>query len=45
VALLPANGESVELRWWDLAEVAALPLHAGFAATWPHLLALLPATA
>jgi 8-oxo-dGTP pyrophosphatase MutT (NUDIX family) len=35
------NGESVEVRWWDVTEVATLPLHTGFAVAWPHLLELL----
>lgn len=35
--LAPANAESVELRWWALAAVPALPLHSGFAAAWPTL--------
>jgi 8-oxo-dGTP pyrophosphatase MutT (NUDIX family) len=39
--LLPANAESVEVRWWELSAVADLPLHAGFAAAWPHLRELL----
>ena len=42
IEIVPANAESVAVRWWDLAEVAALPLHSGFAAAWPHLRALLP---
>ncbi len=37
VELEPANAESVAIRWWPVEDVAALPLHAGFAATWPHL--------
>lgn len=32
-----ANAESVEIRWWDLDEVSALPLHPGLAASWPAL--------
>ena len=31
------NFESVELRWVPLDEIEQLPLHPGFAATWPHL--------
>ena len=31
------NGESAELRWVDVDEVAALPLHPGFAASWAGL--------
>jgi 8-oxo-dGTP diphosphatase len=41
VVLLPANAESVDVRWWDVAVVAGLPLHAGFAAAWPQLQLLL----
>lgn len=33
--------ESVELRWVPAWEVTALPLHPGFAATWPQLSELL----
>jgi 8-oxo-dGTP pyrophosphatase MutT (NUDIX family) len=32
-----ANAESTEIRWWTIQEVDTLPLHAGFALTWPHL--------
>jgi 8-oxo-dGTP diphosphatase len=37
--LLPhaANAESVEIRWCDFTEIDALPLHPGFAASWPVL--------
>jgi 8-oxo-dGTP diphosphatase len=31
------NFESVELRWVAIDDVERLPLHPGFAATWPHL--------
>jgi len=31
------DAESDELRWVDLADVVALPLHPGFASTWPEL--------
>ena len=31
------NAESVEIRWWANEHVDALPLHHGFAATWPKL--------
>lgn len=37
---LPAravSGESVELRWVAEPDVVSLPLHPGFAATWPSL--------
>lgn len=32
-----ANWESEDVRWCDLAEVDALPLHPGFAVSWPGL--------
>ncbi len=32
-----ANRESAELRWVPVDEVADLPLHPGFAASWPQL--------
>lgn len=32
-----ADVESAELRWVPVADVAALPLHPGFAASWPDL--------
>jgi 8-oxo-dGTP diphosphatase len=35
--LEPANAESVAIAWWPVDDVAALRLHAGFAAAWPHL--------
>jgi 8-oxo-dGTP pyrophosphatase MutT (NUDIX family) len=35
--LSPANAESTAIRWWRIDEVAALPLHHGFAAAWPIL--------
>lgn len=38
--LRPANGESLELRWVAEAAVPGLPLHPGFAASWPRLTAL-----
>ncbi|NLU83163.1 NUDIX hydrolase [Rhodococcus sp. HNM0569] len=34
------NRESLELRWVPEADVTALPLHSGFAASWPRLRAL-----
>jgi 8-oxo-dGTP diphosphatase len=37
VELEPANAESVAIRWWPVEEVDGLPLHVGFAATWPRL--------
>lgn len=33
----PVTDESDELRWVDLDDVPALPLHAGFSATWAGL--------
>lgn len=33
----PTGGESVDVRWTPVDEVAALPLHPGFAASWPAL--------
>jgi 8-oxo-dGTP pyrophosphatase MutT (NUDIX family) len=35
--LRPHGFESVELRWIPLTEVETLPLHPGFAATWPQV--------
>jgi 8-oxo-dGTP pyrophosphatase MutT (NUDIX family) len=32
-----ADAESTELRWVPVAEVDSLPLHPGFAASWPEL--------
>ncbi|SDJ19033.1 ADP-ribose pyrophosphatase YjhB, NUDIX family [Frankineae bacterium MT45] len=32
-----ANAESTQIRWWQEAEIAALPLHRGFAGTWRRL--------
>jgi 8-oxo-dGTP diphosphatase len=31
------NAESIEIRWWATEQVGELPLHHGFAATWPRL--------
>lgn len=31
----PASGESIDVAWFPVDEVEALPLHPGFAATWP----------
>jgi 8-oxo-dGTP diphosphatase len=33
----PIGGESEDVRWVDVADVDALPLHPGFAAAWPAL--------
>jgi 8-oxo-dGTP diphosphatase len=39
VALVPVAlaAESIEVRWVPAAELFALPLHPGFAATWPQV--------
>lgn len=34
----PAAAETEDVRWVSLPDVTALPLHPGFAATWPLLL-------
>lgn len=36
-----ADPESIEVRWIPIAEVDDLPLHPGFAASWPSLRPLL----
>jgi 8-oxo-dGTP pyrophosphatase MutT (NUDIX family) len=41
LAVRAVTHESVELRWVAAWEVEALPLHPGFAATWPELKLLL----
>ena len=33
----PSGGESIDVVWHDAAHVAELPLHPGFAASWPLL--------
>ncbi|HEY7102841.1 MAG TPA: NUDIX hydrolase [Mycobacteriales bacterium] len=33
----PVGGESEDVRWVDVADLDALPLHPGFAAVWPRL--------
>jgi len=38
---LVADPESIELRWVDVGGVTELPLHPGFAASWPELRARL----
>lgn len=38
-----ADVESIELRWVAVHEVGVLPLHPGFAASWPQLRARLTA--
>jgi 8-oxo-dGTP pyrophosphatase MutT (NUDIX family) len=40
LVVVPTNFESAAIRWWPIAEVATLRLHHGFAASWPHLRAL-----
>ncbi len=42
IAPIAANAESVTVTWIDLDEVESLTLHAGFAAAWPELRALIP---
>lgn len=37
------NFETDEVDWFTIEEVAALPVHAGFAAAWPHLRELVEA--
>jgi 8-oxo-dGTP diphosphatase len=41
VPVRAVNAESVAVRWWTIPDVDTLPLHRGFAATWPHLRTLL----
>jgi len=38
---VPANPETAEVAWWPLEDVTGLELHAGFAAAWPQLRALI----
>jgi len=38
------NFETDDVGWFTIAEVDALPTHAGFAAAWPHLKPLITAT-
>ncbi|HZB51845.1 MAG TPA: NUDIX hydrolase [Mycobacteriales bacterium] len=38
----PTGGESEDVRWVTAADLATLPLHPGFAATWPRLRAAPP---
>ncbi|CAM5305412.1 NUDIX domain-containing protein [Leifsonia shinshuensis] len=40
-----ADVESIELRWVSVPEVAELPLHPGFGASWPELRSRLAALA
>lgn len=37
------NSESDAMRWWPVGQVESLPLHHGFAATWPTLRRLIVA--
>jgi 8-oxo-dGTP pyrophosphatase MutT (NUDIX family) len=41
VPVAPVNAESTATTWWPIDSVSSLPLHRGFAATWPELRALL----
>jgi 8-oxo-dGTP pyrophosphatase MutT (NUDIX family) len=43
--LEPANAESTAIRWWSIDDVTGLPLHAGFAASWPALRQLIGSAA
>ena len=44
LAVHVANWESDAVRWYRIADVEALPLHHGFAASWPALRELIPRT-
>jgi 8-oxo-dGTP diphosphatase len=37
VEAAPTGGESIDVSWWPVAAVEGLPLHPGFARTWPLL--------
>jgi 8-oxo-dGTP diphosphatase len=37
LAARPSGGESIDVVWHDVREVTELPLHPGFAASWPLL--------
>ncbi|HKC26581.1 MAG TPA: NUDIX hydrolase [Jatrophihabitans sp.] len=39
--VVPINPESAAIRWWPLDDLARLPLHHGFAASWPTLRTLI----
>jgi 8-oxo-dGTP pyrophosphatase MutT (NUDIX family) len=41
VPVAPVNAESTATTWWPIEEVETLPLHRGFAASWPALRAML----
>ena len=41
LAVHALDRESTDVRWVQLGAVEELPLHPGFAATWPELRALL----
>jgi len=40
---LSTSAESVEVRWYPIVDMSGLPLHPGFAASWPALAARWPA--
>jgi 8-oxo-dGTP diphosphatase len=42
-AAWPTSAETVEVRWWPVGSLSVLPLHPGFAKTWPVVRAALPA--
>lgn len=37
VAARPTGGESIDVAWVDVDDMASMPLHPGFAASWPLL--------
>jgi 8-oxo-dGTP pyrophosphatase MutT (NUDIX family) len=39
--VVATNLESAAIRWWPIEDVTSLPLHQGFAASWPRLRELL----
>jgi len=41
VPVSPVNAESTATTWWRIEDVETLPLHRGFAASWPALRALI----
>jgi 8-oxo-dGTP diphosphatase len=41
LTVVAINPESAAIRWWRLDEVVLLPLHHGFAASWPTLRTLI----
>ncbi len=44
LAARPINAESIAIEWWPIPQVATLPLHYGFAGSWPRLRTLLDGT-